>query len=118
MDKDIPVSVATLGKRTKKPVYGQITDITEPRQNTNDPNKWNLHFVLGMEGQLTQCWVFGTETEIKEMSASLEIEEYYLFWGDFTIKDNPLNSSTQTTELYTYKALAISSVELKDQESI
>ena len=45
MDKDIPVSVATLGKRTKKPVYGQITDITEPRQNTNDPNKWNLHFI-------------------------------------------------------------------------
>ena len=101
MEKDIPVSVATLGKRTKKPVYGQITDITEPRQNTNDPNKWNLHFILGMEGQLTQCWVFGTETEIKEMSASLEIEEYYLFWGDFTIKDNPLNSSTRLNYIHT-----------------
>ena len=100
--KDVPVSVATLGKRTSNPVYGQITDITEPRQNTNDPSKWNLHFILGMDGQLTQCWIFGAETEIKEMSKSLEVEEYYLFWGDFTIKDKYSSKFKHTNDWAMY----------------
>ena len=86
ISKDIPESVALLGKRTKRPVYGQVVDINEPRQN-NDPKKWNLHFILGMEGELVQCWVFGTEEEIREIAKKLQPEEYYLFWGDFKIKE-------------------------------
>ena len=53
-------------------MYGQITDITEPKKSANDPDKWNLHFILGMDGHLMQCWIFSTETKIKERSNSLE----------------------------------------------
>ena len=84
--KDIPESVASFGKRSKRPVYGQIADKNEPRQNTSDSTKWNLHFILGMEGHLVQCWIFGSETEIKEINQKLQVEEYYLFWGDYNVK--------------------------------
>ena len=98
---DIPESVARLGKRTKRPVYGQITDINEPRQN-NDHKKWNLHFILGMEGELVQCWVFGTEEEIKEIAKKLQPEEYYLFWGDFKIKEKYSSKFKSTNDWSIY----------------
>ena len=84
-EKYIPTSVAELGNKTTKPIYGQIVDKNEPRQNNNG-KKWNLHFILGMDGELVQCWVFGSETEVKEMNKKLEQEEYYLFWGEYNIK--------------------------------
>lgn len=84
--KDVPERVASLGKKTSKPVYGQIIDMNEPRQN-NDPNKWNLHLILGMERKLVQCWAVGTEDEIKEISKKIQLEEYCKFRGDFKIKE-------------------------------
>ena len=61
---------------------------TEPRQNSNDANKkWNFHFILGMEGELVQFWVFGPEQKTKEMSSKTLQEEYYLFWGLYSIRE-------------------------------
>ena len=40
-----------------------------------------------MERQLVQCQAFWTEEEIKEISKKIQLEEYYLFRGDFKIKE-------------------------------
>ena len=79
-EKDIPISVAEIGKKSSKPVIGQVIDKTEPRQNFNDANKkLNFHLILGMEGELVQFWVFGPEQEIKEMSSKTPQEVLILF---------------------------------------
>ena len=100
-EKDIPTSVADFGKRTTKPIYGQIVDKNEPRQN-NDGKKWNLHFILGMDGELVQFWVFGSETEVKELNKKLEPEEYYLFWGEYNIKEKYSSKFKSTNDWAVY----------------
>ena len=100
-EKDIPTSMAEFGKISTKPIYGQIVDKNEPRQNNNG-KKWNLHFILGMEGELVQFWVFGTETEVKEMNKKLELEEYYLFWGDYNIKEKYSSKFKSTNDWAVY----------------
>ena len=100
-EKDIPTSIADFGKRTTKPIYGQIVDKNEPRQN-NDGKKWNLHFILGMDGELVQFWVFGSETEVKEMNRKLEPEEYYLFWGEYNIKEKYSSKFKSTNDWAVY----------------
>jgi len=40
-----------------------------------------------MERQLVQSQAFWTEDEIKEISKKIQLEEYYLFRGDFKIKE-------------------------------
>ena len=81
-----PVSVAELAKNTKGPVYGQIINKREAKQN-NDNEMWNFHCIVGMGGELVQLWSFGPQKEIQEIDATIIEDEYYLFWGDYSIRE-------------------------------
>jgi hypothetical protein len=81
-----PVSVAELGKHTKGPVFGQIINKREAKQN-NDNEMWNFHCIVGMGGELVQMWSFGTQKEIQEIDASIIEDEYYFFGGDYSIRE-------------------------------
>ena len=54
----LPENVASIGIKLRKPFFGQVTDKREPKPNADGEN-WNLHFIMGIEGSLTQVWVFG-----------------------------------------------------------
>ena len=40
-----------------------------------------------MEGSLVQVWVFGQENEILEIEEKILEDQYYLFWGEFKIRE-------------------------------
>ena len=82
-----PESVALVGKKTTKPIYGQVINKSEPKPNKDDSGKWNFHFVLGMDGSLCQVWVFGNEKDILEIEGKIIEEQYFLFWGEYKIRE-------------------------------
>ena len=60
---------------------------SEPKPNKDDSGKWNFHFVLGMDGSLCQVWVFGKEKDILEIEEKIIEEQYFLFWGEYKIRE-------------------------------
>ena len=68
-EKVDPNSVATLGKKSTKPLFGQVlTDRHHPKQNNVENCYWNFHFVLSKDGEQVQCWVFRLEKQVKAFS--------------------------------------------------
>ena len=82
-----PMSVAELGKRSNKPVFGQVVDKGEIKTKSSDANTSHFHFILGMEGTLVQVWVFGSNEEVEAIEKRIITEEYYVFWGDYNVRE-------------------------------
>lgn len=40
-----------------------------------------------MEGTLVQVWVFGTNEEEESIEKRIITEEYYVFWGDYNVRE-------------------------------
>ena len=86
-EKIDPDSVASFGKRSSKPLFGQITDIRAPKQNNGDNINWNLHFIIGKDGEMIQAWVFGPEDQVKSFTEKISQDDYFVFWGDYSVKE-------------------------------
>ena len=89
-----PMSVAELGKRSAKPVYGQIVDKGEVKIKSTDANTSHFHFILGMEGSLVQVWVFGSDEEVKAIEKK--------FWGDYKVRDKYTSKFKSNSEWAIY----------------
>ena len=97
-----PMSVAELGKRSAKPVYGQIVDKGEVKTKSTDASTSHFHFILGMEGSLVQVWVFGSDEEVKAIEKKIHTEEYFLFWGDYKVRDKYTSKFKSNSEWAIY----------------
>ena len=89
-----PMSVAELGKRSAKPVYGQIVDKGKVKIKSTDANTSHFHFILGMEGSLVQVWVFGSDEEVKAIEKK--------FWGDYKVRDKYTSKFKSNSEWAIY----------------
>ena len=48
---------------------------------------WNFHCIVGMGGELVQLWSFSPQKEIQEIEDNIIKDEYYLFWGDYSVRE-------------------------------
>ena len=92
-DEEIePASIADFGKKSKRPVFGQIIETRAPKENSNNPNTWNFHFIVGKGGVLVQAWVFGPKDEVLSFAERIRVDEYFVFWG-YTVKENKYSTN-------------------------
>ena len=89
-----PASISEIGKNSRKPVFGQIVESREPKENSN--GTWNFHFIIGKNGVLVQAWVFGPKEDVISFSEKIRVDEYFVFWG-YTVKENKYTSSLSST---------------------
>ena len=83
-DKVDRLSISEFSKHSKKPVFGQIEEAREPKENSN--GTWNFHFILGKHGVLVQVWVFGPKVDIDKFSECIRVDKYFVFWG-YSVKE-------------------------------
>ena len=48
---------------------------------------WNLHFIIGKDGEMVQAWVFGPEDQVKSFTEKISQDDYFVFWGDYSVKE-------------------------------
>ena len=89
-----PVSVAEFNRKSNTPVFGQIVESRDPKENSN--GTWNFHFILGKNGVLVQVWVFGSKDEIHSFADKIRVDEYFVFWG-YTVKENKYSTNLTST---------------------
>ena len=63
---------------------------------------WNLHFIIGKDGEMVQAWVFGPEDQVKSFTEKISQDDYFVFWGDYSVKEKYASKFASTHDWAVY----------------